>query len=97
MRSLLAIVAVAALGTMTTAARAECRQEDTTAPVQAKVEIIDGKRVTVIKKEIIICGHPPRPAVAYLTTPKTVDYTWEQLKEDLIPRILESVTNGGIR
>ena len=94
MRTLLAIAVLAALGS---SARAECKQEDDLTPVKATVQVIDGRRVTVIKKEIVICGHQPRPAVAYLTTPKTIDYTWEQLKEDLIPRILQSVTNGGIR
>jgi hypothetical protein len=94
MRSILALTVLAALGTR---AGAECRQEDDTAPVKAKIQVIDGKRVIVIDKEIIICGHPPRPAVAYLTAPKTIDYSWENLEKSLVPLILQSVTNGGVR
>jgi hypothetical protein len=94
MRSILALAVLAALST---SARAECRSEDETAPVKAKMQVIDGKRVMVIEKEIIICGHPPRPAVAYLTAPKTVDYSWETLEKSLVPLILQSVSNGGLR
>jgi hypothetical protein len=91
------VIILASLVALGSTARAECRQEDQTAPVKARSQMIDGKRVIVIEKTIVICGHPPKPAVAYLTTPKTVDYTWETLKEDLVSRILQSVTNGDVR
>jgi hypothetical protein len=72
-------------------ARAECRQEDETQPVTTRVEMINGKPTLVIEKEIVICGRPARPAVAYVTSPKDVDYTWTQLTEDLASKIVESV------
>jgi hypothetical protein len=74
-----------------------CRQEDD-APLVTRIETINGKRTIVIDKEIVICGHPARPAVAYVTNPKTVDYAWTQLTEDLVVRIVDSVKQlGGTR
>jgi hypothetical protein len=92
------LLAFAVLGTLGLAstARAECRQESA-APIKTKVEIINGKRVTVIETDIVICGHRARPAVAYVTSPKSVDYTWQSLTKDLVPLILESVKHGDIR
>lgn len=78
-------------------ARAECRQEDETQPVTTRVEMINGKATLVIEKEIVICGRPARPAVAYVTNPKDVDYTWTQLTEDLASKIVESVSKLGGR
>jgi hypothetical protein len=55
------------------------------------MEVINGKRTIVIEKDIIICGHPPRPAVAYVTSAKNVEYSWTQLTEDLAGKIVDSV------
>ena len=95
MRTIL-LIAIASLG-LASSARAECRQEDESKPLVTRIEVIGGKRTIVIEKEIIICGHPPRPAVAYVTGPKLVDYTWEHLQEQLVPRILDSVKQLGGR
>jgi hypothetical protein len=74
-----------------------CRQEDETQPVTTRVERINGKPTLVIEKEIVICGRPARPAVAYVTSPKDVDYTWTQLTEDLASKIVSSVSKLGGR
>ena len=91
---LLATLAVAGLAG---SARAECRQEDDTAPVTTRIEMINGKPTLVIEKEIIICGRPARPAVAYVTSPKDVNYSWTQLTEDLAAKIVDSVKMLGGR
>jgi hypothetical protein len=81
-----------------TSAHADCRDEDESKPLVTKIEMIDGKRTIVIEKKIVVCGHPPRPAVAYVTGPKQVDYTWEHLQQKLVPKILDSVKQlGGSR
>ncbi len=74
-----------------------CRHEDDSAPVTTRVEMINGKATLVIEKEIVICGRPARPAVAYVTSPKDVDYTWMQLTEDLAAKIVDSVKDLGGR
>jgi hypothetical protein len=91
---LLAIIASAGL---VGSARAECRQEDETQPVTTRIEMIKGKPTMVIEKEIVVCGRPAKPAVAYVTNPKDVDYTWTQLTEDLASKIVESVKQLGAR
>ncbi len=96
MRTIILAMTIASLG-LASSARAECRQEDTAAPVTSRFEMINGKRTLVIEKEIVICGHPARPAVAYVTNPKDVGYSWNQLTEDLAAKIVESVKQLGGR
>lgn len=95
MRTIL-LAAIATLG-LVGSSRADCRQEDETAPVTTRVEMIKGKPTMVIEKEIVICGRPARPTVAYVTNPKDVDYSWTQLTEDLASKIVESVKQLGAR
>ncbi len=93
MRTIL-LATIASLG-LASSARAECRQEDTTAPVTSRFEMINGKPTLVIQTEIVVCGHPARPAVAYVTNVKDVEYSWTQLTEDLVGKIVTSVKQLG--
>lgn len=95
MRTIL-LATLATLG-LASSARAECRHEDDSAPVTTRIERINGRPTLVIEKEIVICGRPARPAVAYVTSPKDVDYTWTQLTEDLAAKIVSSVRQLGGR
>lgn len=55
-------------------------------------EVIDGRRVQVFDNEAIrLCGKVPRPNVALLLKMKTINYEWENLKQDFLPLILASV------
>lgn len=54
-------------------------------------ETINGKRVQVIDTVIAVCGKVPRPSVVYVLQAKTINYEWENLKQDFIPLILNSV------
>jgi len=100
---LLSLVAVCSVLSLASSARAECREEDQQKlPVAFHTEYVNGKPVMVIDHKIIICGRPARPAVAYITTPRTIDYTWESLEQQFLPRILDSVkqaplSGGGSR
>jgi hypothetical protein len=55
------------------------------------IEYVNGKPVTVIDTVVSVCGKVPRPSVAYVLTPKNIDYEWESLKQDFMPLILASV------
>jgi hypothetical protein len=55
------------------------------------IEYINGKPVTVIDTIVSVCGKVPRPSVAYVLTPKNIDYEWESLKQDFMPLILSTV------
>jgi hypothetical protein len=54
-------------------------------------ETIGGKKVQVIDTVIAVCGKVPRPNVVYVLQPKTINYEWENLKQDFLPLILASV------
>lgn len=54
-------------------------------------ETINGKRVQVIDTVIAVCGKVPRPSVVYVLQAKTINYEWENLKQDFLPLIIASV------
>ena len=54
-------------------------------------ETIGGKKVQVIDTVISVCGKVPRPNVVYILQAKTINYEWENLKQDFLPLILASV------
>ena len=77
-------------------ARAEgCAEEDdgSSEKKQGKfhIEYINGKPVTVIDTVVSVCGKVPRPSVVYVLTPKNIDYEWENLKQDFMPLIIQTV------
>jgi hypothetical protein len=94
MRTILSLALVTMLGSVAFAG--QCPQESS-APLTMKMEMINGKRTMVIQKEIVICAHPPKPAVAYVTAAKTIDYQQPALELSLVPKILETVKTGGIK
>lgn len=55
------------------------------------IEYINGKPVTVIDTVVSVCGKVPRPSVVYVLTAKNIDYEWENLKQDFMPLILQTV------
>ena len=74
--------------------RAEgCPDEDTGEKKQGKfhIEYVNGKPVTVIDTVVSVCGKVPRPSVVYVITAKNIDYEWENLKQDFMPLILQTV------
>jgi hypothetical protein len=54
-------------------------------------ENINGKKVQVIDTVISVCGKVPRPNVVYVLQAKTINYEWENLKQDFLPLIIASV------
>jgi hypothetical protein len=76
-------------------ARAEgCQEEEGSGEKkQGKfhIEYINGKPVTVIDTVVAVCGKVPRPSVVYVLTAKNIDYEWENLKQDFMPLILQTV------
>jgi len=73
-------------------AHAEC-DEDTDDSKDGKnwhVEVRNGERVVVIDKKITVCGKVPRPAVVYVLQPHTINYEWENLKQDFLSLIISA-------
>jgi hypothetical protein len=95
MRALTTILAASLLLFAPAAARADkCDEQAAEGDKKGKNwhwETIDGKRVQVIDTVIAVCGKVPRPSVVYVLQPKTINYEWENLKQDFLPLILASV------
>lgn len=51
----------------------------------------DGKKVFVIEKAFVVCGKVPKPTVIYVLQASTINYEWETLKQDFLPKVLKSV------
>lgn len=98
----LSLIAAAAAGALVVSfahvpsARAEgCQEEDDGSGEKKQgkfhIEYINGKPVTVIDTVVSVCGKVPRPSVVYVLTPKNIDYEWENLKQDFMPLIIQTV------
>ena len=84
------LIATALTAAFASPAAAECRDSDSKT-VAFHMAKIDGKPTLVIDTDIIVCGHPARPAVAYVVSAKTLEYAWETLEQSFVPRILGSL------
>lgn len=72
----------------------DCDNEDSGKKSDGKnfhIEERNGEKIYVIDKVITVCGKVPRPSVVYVLQAKTINYEWETLKRDFLPKILNSV------
>ncbi len=97
-RAFLALAAAATIGLLghATQARAEGCPDESEGAAEKKqgkfhIEYVNGKPVTVIDTVVSVCGKVPRPSVVYVLTAKNIDYEWENLKQDFMPLILQTV------
>lgn len=51
----------------------------------------DGRKVFVIEKAFVVCGRVPKPNVIYVLQASSINYEWESLKQEFLPKVLESV------
>jgi hypothetical protein len=51
----------------------------------------DGRKTFVIDKAFVVCGKVPKPNVLYVLGATTINYEWENLKKDFLPKIRNSV------
>jgi hypothetical protein len=72
-------------------APARCNPEGDTESGQFHVEEQDGQKVYVIDKAITVCGKVPRPLVAYVLQPRNINWEFEGMKQEFLPKIRESV------
>ena len=58
------------------------------------VEKQGGRKVVVLHPKIDVCAKPPRPSVAIVPVAKQINYEWEDLKQDFLPKVQASVTKA---
>lgn len=51
----------------------------------------DGRKVFVIEKAFVVCGKVPKPNVIYVLQATNINYEWETLKRDFLPKVVKSV------
>jgi hypothetical protein len=51
----------------------------------------DGRKVFVIEKAFVVCGKVPKPNVIYVLQASNINYEWETLKQDFLPKVIDSV------
>jgi hypothetical protein len=54
----------------------------------------NGKKTYVIKDEIRIEGKIQKPEAFFFYQKSSINYDWQELKQDFIPKILESVSHA---
>ena len=96
-RFFLALLGAAALLAAPAVARAD-KCDETTKENQEKkagknfhIEYKNGQKVHVIDTVVTVCGKVPRPSVVYVLQAKSINYEWENLKQDFLPLVLASV------
>jgi hypothetical protein len=93
-----AILAIALLAGAAGAARADkCEEQQQAEGEKGKGKnyrtVIgpDGRKVFVIERAFVVCGKVPKPQVIYVLHASTINYEWETLKQDFLPKVLDSV------
>jgi hypothetical protein len=64
---------------------------------QTKVKIergAGGKKIYKIEGEIVIEGKIQKPEAFYVLQKSGINYDWHELKQDFVPKILDSVTKA---
>ena len=59
-----------------------------------RIEKRGGEKIVKFEAPIIICQKVPRPSVAIVPVPKQINYAWEDLKQDFLPKVQASVTKA---
>jgi hypothetical protein len=71
--------------------RCDDEQEDSGKANYKTVVGPDGRKVFVIEKAFVVCGKVPKPEVIYVLQASSINYEWDKLKQDFLPKIRDSV------
>lgn len=100
MRTTLALAVVALLAVPAAAQKTQPRCSDEQpqgADQKTKYEVVigpDGKKIFRIKTGFVICGKVPKPEILYGLLSSTINYEWESLKQDFLPKVFHSVEDS---
>ncbi len=74
---------------------ADAQAADADADTKVKVERgAGGKKVYKIEGEIVIEGKIQKPEAFYVLQKSGINYDWHELKQEFVPKILDSVTKA---
>jgi hypothetical protein len=89
--------AVAVIGAPSTASADGCddqNESNASKPGKKNYRTVigpDGRKVFVIEKAFVVCGRVPKPNVIYVLQASSINYEWETLKQEFLPKVVESV------
>ena len=98
-RWILSLALAAATALMTTAGPAladKCSEEqnaDTGGGKKKNYRTVigpDGRKVFVIEKAFVVCGKVPKPTVIYALQASSINYEWENLTQDFLPKVIDA-------
>ena len=75
-------------------AESKCPDAEATTGSGKNWEVVrgpDGRKIIRIKTLFCIEGKVPKPSVIYVLNASTINYEWDTLKQDFLPRIVRSV------
>ena len=90
-----AAIAALLLSAAAAPAAAECNEEqnaDTGGKKKNYRTVIgpDGRKVFVIEKAFVVCGKVPKPTVIYALQASSINYEWETLTQDFLPKVIDA-------
>jgi hypothetical protein len=50
----------------------------------------DGRKTFVIEKPFVVCGKVPKPTVIYALQASSINYEWETLNQEFLPKVLDA-------
>ena len=57
------------------------------APIAPRAEDVF---VFVIEKAFVVCGKVPKPTVIYALQASSINYEWENLTQDFLPKVIDA-------
>jgi hypothetical protein len=51
----------------------------------------DGRKIFVIERAFVVCGKVPKPQVIYVLQQRNINYEWETLKQEFLPKVLQAL------
>ena len=90
------VIASLALGVLGVVGRPSLASaEDDPAAPKVKVErTASGQKVFRITEGIVVEGHVQKPNAFYVLQRSSIDYDWETLKQDFLPRIIDAANRS---
>ena len=71
------------------------RAEDPPPPPKVKVErSASGQKIFKIETGIVVEGRVQKPNAFYVLQRSSIDYDWESLKQDFLPRIIDATSKN---
>jgi hypothetical protein len=91
-KALAALIVLVPLVAFAQERKSKCAEEQQKGgPNYEIVRGADGRKIFKIKTGFCIEGKVPKPSVIYVLNASTINYEWETLKQDFLPRTLKSV------